>query len=180
MFTSVLQHKYNDEIKANLFENGGYTNIMEVPRLEKIVINTGVGSDKDREVLQDALKTLSIISGQAPVTTKSRKNISNFKLRTGTPIGACVTLRRTLMYNFLYRMVSIVFPRVRDFRGLSPKSFDGNGNYSFGINDQSVFPEVDMDVIKNTIGMDVTIVTSAKTDEEARKLLLMFGMPFRQ
>jgi large subunit ribosomal protein L5 len=180
MFTSVLQHKYNDEIKSKLFESGGYANIMEVPRLEKIVINTGVGTDKDREVLQDALKTLSIISGQAPVTTHSRKNISNFKLRTGMPIGARVTLRRTLMYNFLYRMVSIVFPRVRDFRGLSPKSFDGNGNYSFGITDQSVFPEVDMDVIKNTIGMDVTIVTSAKTDEEARKLLLMFGMPFRQ
>ena len=178
MITSSLYETYKNEIVPRLKEKRGYTNPMEIPRLLKIVVNTGVKTDKDREVMTTAVDTLATITGQKPVITKSRMNISNFKLRKGMAVGACVTLRRGAMYNFLYRLVNIVLPRVRDFRGISPKSFDGVGNYNFGLSEQSVFTEIDLDKVKHTIGMNITIVTSAKTDEEAKDLLSMMGMPF--
>ena len=175
---SVLYETYKNEIVPALKQKRGYTNPMQIPKLVKIVINTGVKTDKDREVMTAAVETLAAISGQKPVITKSRMNISNFKLRKGMAVGACVTLRRGAMYNFLYKLINIVLPRVRDFRGISPKSFDGVGNYNFGLSEQSVFTEIDLDKIKHSIGMNITIVTSARTDDEARDLLTMMGMPF--
>ena len=175
---SVLYETYKNEIVPALKQKRGYTNPMQIPKLVKIVINTGVKTDKDREVMTAAVDTLAAISGQKPVITKSRMNISNFKLRKGMAVGACVTLRRGAMYNFLYKLINIVLPRVRDFRGISPKSFDGVGNYNFGLSEQSVFTEIDLDKIKHSIGMNITIVTSARTDDEARDLLTMMGMPF--
>ena len=175
---SVLYEIYKKEIVPALKEKRGYTNPMQIPKLVKIVVNTGVKTDKDREVMTAAVETLGAITGQKPVITKSRMNISNFKLRKGMAVGACVTLRRDVMYNFLYKLINIVLPRVRDFRGISPKSFDGVGNYNFGLSDQSVFTEIDLDKIKHTIGMNITIVTTARTDDEARDLLSMMGMPF--
>jgi len=175
---SVLYETYKNTIVPQLKEKRGYKNPNEVPRLLKIVLNTGVKTDKDREVMNAAVETLGAITGQKAVITKSRLNISNFKLRKGMNVGACVTLRRGVMYNFLYKLINIVLPRVRDFRGISPKSFDGAGNYNFGLSEQSVFTEIDLDKIKHTIGMNITIVTSAKTDEEARELLSLMGMPF--
>ena len=175
---SVLYETYKKEIVPALKEKRGYTNPMQIPKLVKIVINTGVKTDKDREVMTAAVETLGAITGQKPVITKSRMNISNFKLRKGMAVGACVTLRRDVMYNFLYKLINIVLPRVRDFRGISPKSFDGVGNYNFGLSEQSVFTEIDLDKIKHTIGMNITIVTTARTDDEARDLLSMMGMPF--
>ncbi len=175
---SVLYETYKNEIVPALKQKRGYTNPMQIPKLVKIVINTGVKTDKDREVMTAAVETLAAISGQKPVITKSRMNISNFKLRKGMAVGACVTLRRGAMYNFLYRLINIVLPRVRDFRGISPKSFDGVGNYNFGLSEQSVFTEIDLDKIKHTIGMNITIVTTARTDDEARDLLTLMGMPF--
>lgn len=178
MMKSVLYETYKDTVVPELVKRRGYKNIMEVPRLTKIVINSGVGTSKDREVLSAAVETLSVITGQKPVVTKARRSISNFKLREGMNVGTCVTLRRGVMYNFLYRLINIALPRVRDFRGVSPKSFDGAGNYSFGLTDQSVFTEIDLDKIKHTLGMDITLVTTAKTDDEARELLTLIGMPF--
>ena len=175
---SVLYETYKKEIVPALKEKRGYTNPMQIPKLVKIVLNTGVKTDKDREVMTAAVETLGAITGQKPVITKSRMNISNFKLRKGMAVGACVTLRRDVMYYFLYKLINIVLPRVRDFRGISPKSFDGVGNYNFGLSDQSVFTEIDLDKIKHTIGMNITIVTTARTDDEARDLLTMMGMPF--
>ena len=175
---SVLYETYKKEIVPALKEKRGYTNPMQIPKLVKIVVNTGVKTDKDREVMTAAVETLGAITGQKPVITKSRMNISNFKLRKGMAVGACVTLRRDVMYNFLYKLINIVLPRVRDFRGISPKSFDGVGNYNFGLSEQSVFTEIDLDKIKHTIGMNITIVTTARTDDEARELLSMMGMPF--
>ena len=175
---SVLYETYKNEIVPALKQKRGYTNPMEIPKLVKIVINTGVKTDKDREVMTAAVDTLAAITGQKPVITKSRMNISNFKLRKGMAVGACVTLRRGAMYNFLYRLINIVLPRVRDFRGISPKSFDGVGNYNFGLSEQSVFTEIDLDKIKHSIGMNITIVTTARTDDEARDLLTLMGMPF--
>ena len=175
---SILSETYKNEIVPQLVAKRGYKNPMEIPKLVKIVVNTGVKTDKDREVMTAAVDTLAAITGQKPVITKSRMNISNFKLRKGMAVGACVTLRRGAMYNFLYRLVNIVLPRVRDFRGINPKSFDGVGNYNFGLSEQSVFTEVDLDKVKHTIGMNITIVTTARTDEEARDLLSMMGMPF--
>ena len=175
---SVLYEIYKKEIVPALKEKRGYTNPMQIPKLVKIVLNTGVKTDKDREVMTAAVETLGAITGQKPVITKSRMNISNFKLRKGMAVGACVTLRRDVMYNFLYKLINIVLPRVRDFRGISPKSFDGVGNYNFGLSEQSVFTEIDLDKIKHTIGMNITIVTTARTDDEARDLLSMMGMPF--
>ena len=175
---SVLYETYKKEIAPALKEKRGYTNPMQIPKLVKIVVNTGVKTDKDREVMTAAVETLGAITGQKPVITKSRMNISNFKLRKGMAVGACVTLRRDVMYNFLYKLINIVLPRVRDFRGISPKSFDGVGNYNFGLSEQSVFTEIDLDKIKHTIGMNITIVTTARTDDEARDLLSMMGMPF--
>lgn len=178
MITSVLYNQYVDEVIPALKKSRGYKNPFEIPKLVKIVINSGVGSDKDREAMQSTVETLGQISGQKPVITKSRKNISNFKLRAGMAVGACVTLRRGAMYNFLHRLVTIVLPRVRDFRGIPPKAFDGAGNYTFGLSDQSVFTEIDLDKIKHTVGMNITIVTTAKTDDEAKELLSLLGMPF--
>jgi large subunit ribosomal protein L5 len=178
MITSSLYDHYKEQVLPELVKKRGYKNPLEAPRLVKIVVNTGVGTDKDREVLNSAVETLSAITGQKPVVTKARKSISNFKLREGMSVGACVTLRRGAMYNFLNRLVSIALPRVRDFRGIPANAFDGAGNYSFGLTDQSVFTEIDLDKIKHTIGMNITVVTTAKTDDEARDLLAMLGMPF--
>jgi len=173
-----MYDQYKTDIVPQLMKKRGYVNLLQVPRIEKIVVNTGVGTDRDREVLTEAIGTLAAITGQRPVTTRARKSISNFKLRQGMAVGACVTLRRGVMYNFLYRLVNIALPRVRDFRGVPAKAFDGAGNYSLGLTDQSVFPEIDLDKVKHTIGMNITIVTSAASDEEARELLRMLGMPF--
>ena len=178
MITSTLYEQYTKSVVPQLKEKRGYQNPMQIPRISKIVVNTGVGTDKDREVMQAAVDTIASITGQKPVITKSRLNISNFKLRKGMAVGASVTLRRGVMYNFLNRLINIVLPRVRDFRGVPPKAFDGDGNYNFGITDQSVFTEIDLDKIKHTIGMNITIVTTAKTDDEARDLLALMGMPF--
>ena len=178
MIESVLYERYKSEIVPQLVQARGYKNVLQVPRLQKIVLNTGVSTARDRAVLDEAVSTLTAISGQRPVVTKARKSISNFKLREGMSVGACVTLRRGVMYNFLYRLVNIALPRVRDFRGVSRKAFDGAGNYSLGLTDQSVFTEIDLDKVKHTIGMNVTIVTTAASDDEARELLALLGMPF--
>lgn len=175
---SDLYEQYKSDIIPEMMKRRGYKNLMEVPRLTKIVLNTGVSTDRDRAVLEEACEVLGAVTGQRPVVTKARKSISNFKLREGMPVGACVTLRRSMMYAFLYRLVNVALPRVRDFRGVSPKAFDGAGNYTMGLKDQSVFTELDLDKIKNTIGMDITIVTTARTDDEASELLTLFGMPF--
>jgi large subunit ribosomal protein L5 len=178
MNTNPLYKKYQDEVIPALKSNHSYANPMEIPKLVKVVLNSGVSPDKDRETLNEVVDTLSKITGQKAVITKTTKNISQFKLRAGMNVGASVTLRREKMYNFLYRLVNIVLPRVRDFRGIPAKSFDGAGNYTFGLTDQSVFTEIDMDKAKHTVGMNITIVTTAKTDDEARDLLQLLGMPF--
>lgn len=177
MNNNLYQH-YVDDVVPALKQKHGYTNPMQVPKLVKVVLNSGVSSDKERDVLQSVVDTLGQITGQKPVITKTTKNISNFKLRAGMSVGASVTLRREKMYNFLFRLMNIVLPRVRDFRGIPAKAFDGAGNYTFGIADQSVFTEIDMDKAKHTVGMNITIVTSAGTDDEARDLLTLLGMPF--
>ena len=178
MATTALQTRYTEEIVSALMKEHEYVNLLQVPKLQKIVVNTGVGTSKDREALQEAVDTLATITGQKPVVTKARKSISNFKLREGMPVGACVTLRGKMMYNFLQRLINIVLPRVRDFRGVSGSAFDGDGNYSMGLSEQSVFTEVNLDKVKHTIGMNITIVTSAPTDAEAKSLLKLMGMPF--
>ncbi|MDD3921686.1 MAG: 50S ribosomal protein L5 [Eubacteriales bacterium] len=173
-----LKEKYIKEVAPALREQLGYTNPMQVPRLLKIVVNMGINSTVESDVFKSLTKDLAQITGQAPMLRKARKSIANFKLREGMSVGACVTLRRGAMYNFLNRLVNVALPRVRDFRGVPAKAFDGAGNYSFGLNDQSVFTEVDLDKIKHTIGMNITLVTTAKTDDEARELLALLGMPF--
>jgi len=178
MIKSALYDHYANTVVPQLVEKHGYGSMMQVPRLEKVVVNTGIGTERDREALQEAAETLGAITGQRPVTTKSRRSISNFKLRAGMPVGVRVTLRRQMMFNFLHRLLNIVLPRVRDFRGVSPQAFDGAGNYTLGLTDQSVFTEIDLDKVKQTIGMNITIVTTALTDDEARDLLAMLGMPF--
>jgi len=175
---TALHEYYETEVVPRMMKSRGYTNPLQVPRVTKIVVNTGVGTGRDSDALQEAVQALALITGQRPVVTKARKSISNFKLRKGMPVGARVTLRRHLMYNFLYRLINVALPRVRDFRGVSPKSFDGAGNYSLGLTEQSVFTEIDMDKFKHTIGMNITIVTNARTDDEARELLSLLGMPF--
>lgn len=174
----TLFENYNKNIVPQLMEKRGYTNINQVPKITKISINTGISRDKDREVFKEATDVIAAITGQKPVITKSRKSISNFKLRDGDPVGVKVTLHGEKMYDFLTRLINISLPRVRDFRGISSKSFDGSGNYSMGITDQSIFTEVNVDKVKHTIGMDITVVTSADTDDEARDLLTFIGMPF--
>ena len=173
-----LQEKYLREVRPALIEKRKYQNVHEVPKLEKIVVNMGVSASLEKTAVEDAAKDLSLITGRKPVINKSRKSIANFKLREGQPIGCRVTLRREVMYEFLDRLVATALPRIRDFRGISPRSFDGRGNYSLGIAEQTVFPEIELDKIKRTQGMDITIVTSARTDEEALELLKMMGMPF--
>ena len=176
---SRLQEHYRKTVKANLMKEFGYENEMQVPRLEKIVINMGVGKAvQDSKKLQAAVKELTAIAGQKPVVTRARKSIANFKLRENLPIGCKVTLRRERMYEFLDRLVTIALPRVRDFRGVSPKSFDGRGNYALGLKEQIIFPEVNYDEIDEIRGMDIVICTNAKTDAEAKALLKGFDLPF--
>ena len=176
-----MQVKYKEEIVSALMERFKYKNIMEVPKLNKIVINIGLGSAKDNpKVLESALRDLEIISGQKPVITTAKKSIANFKLREGMKIGTKVTLRGEKMYDFLDRLVNIALPRVRDFRGVSASSFDGRGNYAIGIKEQLIFPEIVYDMIDQIRGMDIIIVTTAKTDEESKALLELLGMPFKK
>ncbi len=176
-----LKQKYRTEITKALTEQFGYTNPMQVPGLTKIVVNTGVGeAARDSKVIDGAIKDLTLITGQKPQVTKARLSIAQFKLREGMPIGAKVTLRGDRMWEFLDRLLSIALPRIRDFRGVSRRAFDGRGNYSLGLSDQTIFPEIDLDKIKRTQGMDVTIVTSAPTDAEALELLKLMGVPFQE
>ena len=179
-YTPRLRQRYEETVKAALVEKFGYKNSLEVPRLDKIVINMGVGEAvNDSKKTKNAAEELALIAGQKPVITKSRKAIASFKLRGGLGIGCKVTLRREKMYEFLDRLVTIALPRVRDFRGVSAKSFDGNGNYALGLKEQIVFPEIDYDKIDEIRGMDIIICTTAKTDDEARELLRAFNMPFQ-
>lgn len=176
-----LRARYDAEIRDQLRTQLGLSNIMEVPRLEKIVINMGVGrATQQQSLLDGAVRDLSAIAGQKPVVTKARKSIAGFKLRQGNAIGCMVTLRGDRMWEFLDRLISLSIPRIRDFRGLSPRSFDGHGNYTFGVTEQLIFPEIDYDKIDTTRGMDITIVTTARTNEEGRAFLAAFGFPFRQ
>jgi large subunit ribosomal protein L5 len=176
-----LQDHYRDVVVKQLTERFGYKNPMQVPRLEKIVINMGVGeAAADKKKLDNAMAELAKISGQKPAMSRARKSVANFKLRAGMPIGCKVTLRRRRMYEFLDRLITIALPRVRDFRGVSPKSFDGRGNYALGVKEQIIFPEINFDDVDETRGMDIIICTTARTDDEARALLAAFAMPFRQ
>ena len=176
-----LRKYYEDEIRSSLVEKFGYKNIMAVPKLTKIVINMGVGeASQDRKKIEGAVENLTAISGQKPIITRARKAIANFKLRENMMVGCSVTLRKARMYEFLDRLVNIALPRVRDFRGVSGKSFDGSGNYNMGLKEQLVFPEIDYDKIDKIRGMNITICTTAKTDDEARALLEGFQMPFQK
>ena len=176
---SRLQEKYNNQVAPAMMEKFGYKNIMEIPKLDKIVINMGVGNAKENpKGLEKAVEEMEMISGQKPVITRARKSVANFKLREGKPIGAKVTLRSDKMYYFLDKLVSVTLPRVRDFRGVNPNAFDGRGNYALGVKEQIIFPEIEYDKIDQVRGMDVIFVTTAKTDEEARELLKLLGMPF--
>ena len=174
-----VKETYQKEIIDGMVKKFGYKNVMQVPKIEKIVINMGIGEAKENsKVLDAAMNDLAIIAGQKPVTTKAKNSIANFKIREGMPIGCKVTLRGERMYEFLDRLVNLALPRVRDFRGVNPNSFDGRGNYALGIKEQLIFPEIEYDKIDKIRGMDVIIVTTAKTDEEARELLRLFNMPF--
>ncbi len=178
---AVLREQYREEIVPNLMERFKYKNVMEVPKLDRIVVNLGVGEAKDDvKALDDAVSQLTQITGQKPVITKAKKSIANFKIRAGMPVGCKVTLRGELMYEFFYKLVTVALPRIRDFRGVSTRSFDGRGNYSLGIREMTVFPEIDIDNIDKVRGMDIIIVTSAQTDEEAQELLARLGMPFKK
>ena len=175
-----LYKEYQAKVIPALSKNMGYKNVFQVPKVHKVVVNTCIpaqGADL-KQALEDAKKELAVITGQKPAETKSKKSISNFKLRKGQAIGAKVTLRGDRMYEFLERLIKMALPRIRDFRGVSPKAFDGNGNYTLGVSDQSIFPEVDLDKIKRNVGFDITIVTTAKTNEEAKALLTELGIPF--
>jgi large subunit ribosomal protein L5 len=176
-----LKDKYNNEVRPAMQQKFGYQNVMEIPRLEKVVLNMGVGKAIGNSKLLDAAaQDLATVSGQKPVITRARNSISNFKLREGMAIGAKVTLRGDRMYEFMDKLMNINLPRVRDFRGVSPKSFDGRGNYSLGVKEQLIFPEIEYDKVDSIQGMDITVVTTARTDEEAKALLEFLGMPFRQ
>ncbi len=174
-----FREKYQNEVKNAMMEKFQYSNVMEIPKLEKIVVNMGLGSAKDNnKVIQAAVAELKAITGQAPIVTIAKKSIANFKLREGMAVGAKVTLRDSNMFEFLDRFVSIALPRVRDFRGVNANSFDGRGNYTVGVKEQLIFPEINYDDVDAVRGMDITFVTTAKTDEEARELLKLMGMPF--
>jgi len=176
-----LRQRYESEIRASLATELGLSNIMEVPRFQKIVINIGVGkATQQQSLLEGAVKDLQVIAGQRPVVTKARRSIAAFKLREGMPIGCMVTLRGDRMWEFLDRLISLAIPRIRDFRGVSPQSFDGRGNYTLGVTEQLIFPEIDYDKVDSPRGMDITIVTSGRTDAEGRALLAAFGFPFRR
>ncbi len=178
---SRLKDMYSNEIKDAMTKKFGYKNVMQVPKLEKVVINMGVGEARENaKVLDAAIKDLEIITGQKAVVTRAKKSVANFKLREGMPIGCKVTLRGEKMYEFTDRLVNLALPRVRDFRGVNPNAFDGRGNYALGIKEQLIFPEIEYDKIDKVRGMDVIFVTTANTDEEARELLTLFGMPFKK
>jgi large subunit ribosomal protein L5 len=180
-YVARLRADYDSRIVPAMIEKFGYKNRMEVPRLDKIVINMGVGeATQDKKKVETAASEMELIAGQKPVVTKAKKSIAQFKLREGMPIGVKVTLRRERMYEFLDRLVTIALPRVRDFRGLNPKSFDGRGNYAMGLKEQLVFPEINYDRIEKVRGMDIIVTTTAKTDDEARELLRLFNFPFPQ
>jgi large subunit ribosomal protein L5 len=177
---SAFKEKYKNEVVPALIEKFKYRNIMEVPRLEKIVVNMGVGEgSRAPKLLDAAAHDLALITGQKAIITKAKKSIAAFKVRTGMPVGCRVTLRGERMYDFFSRLINVTLPRLRDFRGVSAKSFDGRGNYSLGIREQTVFPEIDYDKVEHVQGMDITVVTTAKSDEEAKELLAAFGMPFK-
>ena len=179
--TPRLKQRYADEIKPALLEEFGYANTMQVPGLVKITVNMGVGeAARDSKLIEGAIRDLATITGQKPAVTKARKSIAQFKLREGMPIGAHVTLRGDRMWEFLDRLLALALPRIRDFRGLSPRQFDGNGNYTFGLNEQSMFHEIDQDRIDRVRGMDITVVTTAKNDDEGRALLKHLGFPFKE
>lgn len=176
-----LKDQYLKEIQPKLMKENKYSSIMEVPKINKVTVNIGVGeATQTPKVLEAAIGDLTAITGRKPKTTKARKSISNFKLRQGMPIGCCVTLRREVMYEFLDRLINIAIPRIRDFRGVSAKAFDGRGNYNLGVKEQLMFPEIEYEKVDKIRGMTVTIETTAKTDAEARQLLAEFGMPFRK
>ncbi len=178
---SRLKEKFNKEITPALMSKFEYTSVMQVPKVDKIVINMGVGEAvQNTKALDAAVEDLTIISGQKPVVTKAKKSIAGFRLREGMPIGTKVTLRGERMYEFLDKLISVSLPRVRDFRGVSKKSFDGRGNYTLGVKEQLIFPEIDYDKVSKIRGMDIVIVTTANSDEEARELLTQFGMPFQK
>ena len=178
---SNIRRRYIERAVPEMMKKFGYKNVNQVPRLEKIVINMGVGEAiTDAKLLEAAVKDLGAIAGQRPAISRSKAAIAGFKLRAGIPIGCYVTLRHVRMYEFFDRLVNVAIPRIRDFRGLSPRSFDGRGNYSFGVKEHIIFPEIDYDKITKVMGMDVTIVTTAKTDEEAKELITLLGMPLRQ
>jgi large subunit ribosomal protein L5 len=176
-----LKQRYREEISAGLREEFGYANVMQVPTLTKIVVNMGVGeAARDSKLIEGAVRDLGAITGQKPTVTKARKSIAQFKLREGMPIGAHVTLRGDRMWEFLDRLLSVALPRIRDFRGLSPRQFDGRGNYTFGLNEQSMFHEIDQDRVDRVRGMDITVVTTAQNDDEGRALLRRLGFPFKE
>jgi large subunit ribosomal protein L5 len=175
-----LRKKYKEEVVSQLMELFQYKSIMQVPKIEKICVSQGVGqATSDKKLTDNSVDELTLITGQKAVKTKARKSIANFKLREGMPIGARVTLRNEIMYEFLDRLINVALPRVRDFRGINPKSFDGRGNYTLGVTEQIIFPEIDLDKIPRITGMDITFVTSAKTDKEALQLLTLMGLPFK-
>lgn len=176
---SRLKEQYQNEIVKNMIDKFGYKNIMQVPKLDKVVINMGVGEAKENaKLLEAAMNDLEIISGQKPVATKAKNSVANFKIREGMAIGCKVTLRGEKMYEFVDRLINLALPRVRDFRGVNPNAFDGRGNYALGIKEQLIFPEIEYDKVDKVRGMDIIFVTTAKTDEEARELLTQFNMPF--
>ena len=179
-YQSTIEKEYHERIVPSIRKRFNYKSVMQVPVLEKIIVNRGVGkATSDKKLIEDAVNEFSLITGQKPVVTKAKKDISNFKLRKGMPIGCRVTLRNDRMYEFLERLVNVALPRVRDFKGIPNNGFDGRGNYTLGVKEQIIFMEIDVDKITNISGMDVTFVTSAKTDEEAFELLKEFGLPFR-
>jgi large subunit ribosomal protein L5 len=173
-----LYDYYKKEVVEQFMKGGRYTNRMQVPKVEKVVLNMGVNSSHDKDVIQEAQQELATITGQKPVVTKAKKSIANFKVREGMAVGVKVTLRGQRMYEFLERFCNAALPRIRDFRGVNPRGFDGRGSYTMGVKDQTIFPEVELDKIKHNLGMDVTIVTSANTDAEAKELLKLLGIPF--
>jgi large subunit ribosomal protein L5 len=175
-----LYEKYKNEVVPALKQKHNYTNVHQIPKLEKIVVNMGISASLEKNAIEDAAKDLSLLTGRKAVISKSRHSIANFKLREFQPIGCRVTLRRDVMYEFFDRLVAAALPRIRDFRGLSPRKFDGRGNYTFGVAEQTIFPEIELDKIKRTQGMDITIVTSAQDDKQALELLKMMGFPFAE